>query len=339
VEKDREMTGIANATTRKMAKPRKPPLSRASRAPKPGSQSLDGIGTAGSKSGDILPEPDPAIDEIVKIWRRRQRWHGAEKKLVLQGRAVCREWTNGDRTAANVLFDKARAGEDSGDDLVFVLAPFLASIEHFAKRRADLERDLHKRVKSLPVWPWVQSVKGFGPGNLAAIIGEAGDIGSYRSVSGLWKRMGLAVIDGKRQRKCTDTIEALLHGYSPRRRSVAYLLSDTMIRAKSPGYYQHYSDRRAYELARSDAGKPAITPTAPTMHAHRRAARVMTKRVLRDLFLKWKNIEIRDDQIEAETQYRGVVTIEASARLPLQPKSPDAGASPFPLKPTRETQP
>ncbi|HET6442413.1 MAG TPA: hypothetical protein VFH53_08555, partial [Phycisphaerae bacterium] len=37
--------------------------------------------------------------------------------------------------------------------------------------RRDLERRMTKAVMSLPVWPWVEAVKGFGPLGLAIIIG------------------------------------------------------------------------------------------------------------------------------------------------------------------------
>lgn len=112
--------------------------------------------------------------------------------------------------------------------------------------------------------------------NLAAIIGECGEIAGYRNPSCLWKRMGLAVIDGGRQRKVADAEQAIVHGYNPQRRAVAFLLGDCLIRANSP-YKAVYDARKLVELQREE-----MTP----IHAHRRAARYMVKRVLRDMWIE-----------------------------------------------------
>jgi hypothetical protein len=228
-------------------------------------------------------EPTPA-DEIVQGWRMRQRWHRAEKSLRLQGKAFCRAHTDGDKEAGSQLFDEARAG-NAPAHVVFGLMPFFNAIDSFGPERKQIEKRLRLLAQSLPVWPWVASVKGFGDLNLAALVGECGDIGSYRSPAAIWKRMGLAVIGGGRQRRVTDAELALEHGYSPNRRSVAYLLGGTLIKTggeESP-YRAIYAARKEYELARQDEGKPKSQG-----HAHNRAARYMTKRALRDLWSAWR---------------------------------------------------
>jgi hypothetical protein len=231
-------------------------------------------------SDSPLSRPSPIIREIIQLWRMRQRWHRAEKSLILQGKAICRAWTGGDKGKASDLFDEALAGNHSDPVLAVALMPFIASIEKFAPERKAIEKRLRKLAKQTPWWSWVEQVKGFGDLNLAAIVGEAGDIASYRNPSCLWMRFGLGVIDGGRQRKVADAKEALRHGYAPHRRCVAYLLGDTIIKKTSP-YRQVYLDRKVIEAER----------TKTKAHAHNRAARYMVKMILKDLWIEAKRIE------------------------------------------------
>lgn len=247
------------------------------------------------------PNHDPVIEQIIQMWRLRQRWHRAEKSLVLQGKALCRAWTAGDKTAASDLFDKARADITSVDPtLATALVPFMDAIGTFEPKRDGIEKHLKKMVRDLPIWPFVQSIKGFGEGNLAGVIGECGDIGTYRNHSCLWKRMGLAVIDGERQRKCADLEKALVHGYNPSRRAVAFNLSDSIVRAQVRNVKDDdgkktdqrialgalgelYIARKAFEETRTVNDKPVSG-----IHAEKRARRYIVKRALRDLYCAWR---------------------------------------------------
>lgn len=229
------------------------------------------------------------VEQIVQLWRMRQRWHRAEKSLTLQGKALCRSWTNGDKAKASELFDTAADGGNVPPEITIALMPFLSSIERFQPERAKIERELQKLSKSLPIWAWVANQKGFGSLNLAAIVGEAGDVGSYRNPSCLWKRMGMAVIGGIRQRKMSNAEDALAHGYNPSRRAVAYLLGDCLIKGNGEGRYRTlYLARKEIEAARDEVKTKA--------HAHNRAARYMTKRVLRDLWGEWRRCGLSEPQ-------------------------------------------
>lgn len=97
--------------------------------------------------------------------------------------------------------------------------------------RKNVETAMIALATQLPVYAWAKHVKGFGDKGLAIIAGEAGiPIGDYRTVEGLWKRNGVAVIDGERQRKKTDKAQAAAHGYSPKRRSELWTLAASMIK-------------------------------------------------------------------------------------------------------------
>jgi len=224
----------------------------------------------------------PIIANIRQTFRLRQRWHRAEKSLILQGKAACRAYTDGDKTAANALYDLEP--HEQPVEVAMMLMPFKGAIETFRPLREKLEDDLKEMAMTLPAAEWVKSTHGFGEGNFAYIVGCAGDIGSYRTPACLWKRMGLAVIDGKRQRKIADLEQAFIHGYSPSRRSVAWMLGKSLRwAAKNCPYTLLYEATLAKELAREDAGKPASD-----VHARKRAARRITKEALKDLWIAWR---------------------------------------------------
>ena len=75
--------------------------------------------------------------------------------------------------------------------------------EHFADRFQGIEDELSaiigRTVKDHPVWPWLDEVKGIGPGLAGAILAPI-DILRANSVSALWKYAGQGVTDGERDR-------------------------------------------------------------------------------------------------------------------------------------------
>jgi hypothetical protein len=252
--------------------------------------------------------PSQTVAQIIHLWRMRQRWHRAEKALTLQALAICRgqvrEPSDGLKLSkaklakAQALFDAARKGEGK-QGLRWALKPFLEALPIFEQHREMIEKRLTKVVRTLPVWPWVKGVKGFAELTLAAIVGESGGpnapnaVGSYRGPQALWKRFGLGFVDGEPQRK--DTKLGDLMGYSPERRSAAYLLGKWVRMAqvrvdKKTGeataigpYGAIYLDRLRHELARTDEGAAEYET-----HAKKRAVRKMSKIVLRDLWMQWR---------------------------------------------------
>lgn len=248
-------------------------------------QSAGFIGGDEEAQSTLVPpiSVSPLVSEIIQLWRMRQRWHRAEKSLILQGKALCRAWTAGDKDAANALHVRAEKREDVDPTVSMALMPFLAAQAGFSKERAAIEKRLRKLAQSSDLWPWVSEIKGFGPLNLAAVLGEAGEIANYRNPSCLWKRMGLAVIDGGRQRRVADTEKAILHGYAPARRCVAYLLGDTLIKSGDACRYRPVYTGRRERTAETHADWTKA-------HSHNDGARVMTKRVLRDLWVEARRL-------------------------------------------------
>jgi hypothetical protein len=256
------------------------------------------------------PPHEGVIGDIIYYWRMRQRWHRAEKSLILQGKALCRSIVQGTKEEGSALFDDAEAGKDVDSATLAALAPFLMSIEHFRKARLGVEKELASRAKKIPAYDWILSVRGIAAGGYASLIGEAGDIGSYKSVSALWKRMGLAVFEGVRQKRMTNAEDALLHGYNPSRRSVMWNIGNGIIgsmgRGKRPApgadldqydwtpYERLFVERCRYECANNPEKMPLATSVKDgelresyPKHAQARAKRYVEKRFLRDLYAKW----------------------------------------------------
>lgn len=190
-----------------------------------------------------------------------------------------------------------------------IIAASNASRAPFDEIEANTKKQMTDNAKQLSAWKeFGESILGFGLASFATIIGEAGDLSRYSNHSKLWKRMGLAVMDGKRQGAPGTGASAedwIRHGYSPLRRSHVWNIGDTMLKAQirvvkdaagedtgeriSRGEYGAiYLARKAYEIAREPEIKPIV--------AHRRAQRYMEKRLLRNLWRAWR----RATDIESE---------------------------------------
>jgi hypothetical protein len=181
--------------------------------------------------------------------------------------------------------------------------------QSFDKIRDAAEKEMRKLVKMLPTWPWVASVRGFGDLGLAIVVGEAGgDLSRFETVSKLWKRLGLAVINGKRQGAPGAGATAddwIAHGYNRRRRAEVWaVFSDSMFRAQWRG------DRDEDGKKPEKTGKPIAVPAHPIGpygevyayektkalnyewtqgHVHNHARRLMTKAAIKDLWINWNN--------------------------------------------------
>ena len=239
---------------------------------------------------------DPGIQRIVEEHRRRMDMLRGRQRIELQAQAICRRYVDGDKAEAAKLWAKVR--KDEGHELRVWLQPYIVAMEPFDAAKHEIEKTLAKLVKELPVYAWAKTVSGFGEVSLAGVIGECGiGPGEYRSVSALWKRMGLAVIGGGRQRKIAGS-EAIEHGYNAERRSLMWNIGGCLMKAQlrsekdengkkiEGSEYalgelgQVYLDRKAYLRERD--------PERSAAHIHNDAKRYMEKRLLRQLWQQWR---------------------------------------------------
>lgn len=187
--------------------------------------------------------------------------------------------------------------------------------------REKVETDMRKLARTLPVYAWANGVRGFGDLGLAIIIGETGDLSLYETKERVWKRLGLAVIDGIRQQRRSDPDEAAAHGYNPKRRAEIWALTDSLSRhqwrskkddvpAHAIGPYgEVYGRRKADRTERNNSGafeewalsiaaarkragkKPAAENLAGRLtkaHINNDARRIMAKALVADLWAEWR---------------------------------------------------
>jgi hypothetical protein len=114
--------------------------------------------------------------------------------------------------------------------------------------------------------------------------------------------MGLGCMDGNRQGNPgpgATSEDWIAHKYSPRRRSAMFVIGDTMLKKRST-YRDLYDERKIYEQEKARAAGLTIAPAAkiPAKRKHEfisegvihlRSKRYMEKRLLRDLWVAWRN--------------------------------------------------
>lgn len=300
-----------------------------------------GVAPPAWSSGHITLAPyDPApiaetVDQIVYLHRRRQAAIRAKTKVILMQKAEIRSMLcsdadfEEDKTTERVTaFGKAprkltKAAQKRVDDsikaalveieaglpeseIAHVIFAYVQSERVFERQCEDYKKQMVKAVKRLPIYKWAQSVTGFGDVSLATIIGECGDIGTYKSISAVWKRLGLAVINGRRQGNPGEGASAqdwIDHGYNRSRRSVSFVAREHVIGGmgkwrpemgstlEDATYYQRvYAERARYEaeklglpITESDKGKESYKK-----HVAMRAHRYVEKRLLKHLYLEWR---------------------------------------------------
>jgi len=247
------------------------------------------------KSSETHKKGDSATPRIVEEWRRRMDMLRARQRLELQAQAICRRFVDGDKVEAAKLWAKVK--KDPGHELRVWLNPFIMAMDPLDSAKADIEKTLTKLVKAHPVWKWAETVQGFGAVSLAGVIGECGrGPGEYRSVSALWKRMGMAVIEGGRQRRVAGDA-ALLHGYDAERRSHMWNIGGCLMKAQLRSEKDDGTKVAGTEYSLGDLGTvylerkaylQARDPERNKAHVHNDAKRYMEKRLLRQLWQEWR---------------------------------------------------
>lgn len=251
------------------------------------------------------PEHTVTIEAIQNLFRLRQKLIQATTSLTLQAQSTVRLPTASDDDFAS---DEAKAAarkrteklygeviKDPDHPLYWNVLPYLSMLESANRDRAAYEKEMARLVKSLPIYAWAKHVKGLGDVSLANIIGACGDIGSYKSVSAVWKRMGLAVFNGNRQGnpgKDASKEDWIAHGYNRRRRSVAWNMGNSLILGmgrfrpvygedvdanEEYTYYQKvFANRARYEAERSCPFKKKVKgEMVPVLDENGEVVRIM----------------------------------------------------------------
>jgi len=305
------------------------------------------VGSPIPDAANDLAQPEPAapypgthpshhdrINSIIEVYRLRQDMIRARTKLILQAQASLRRGFNGDKDLAAKTF--AEASKDLAHDYRGQISPYLGALEILDEQQSAYEKWLVRDVKGLPIYAWAKAIKGFGDLSLACIIGETSgfanddiyyrgklhlkagqfySVGDFKCVSALWKRMGLAVLNGHRQGnpgKGATADDWVKEGYSKTKRSVMWNVGNSLILSMgkfrpmfgedvdaNPEYtvlQKVFANRCRYEAQRlpSKDGTPikesATGKESYSLHAANRAKRYTEKRLLRMLYSEWRRV-------------------------------------------------
>lgn len=252
--------------------------------------------SAALNSRSTLPDPE-TISAIRIACADYWTWLRAEVRLANQAGAILRGLLDVDearrerpayveslKAQARAMFDTMVSGKtDPPLMLAKLLDPFIISVRRFREMHKDAEKEMEALALQLPVSAWTNSVPGIGAKSLAMIIGETGDLNNYATVSRVWKRMCVAVLDGIAQGKLpkgASSEEWIEHGANKHRRAVLFNSTNGALMYKHKNRYGGIYDKRR---ARTSITHPDWTKK----HSDEDARRIVAKEVLKDLWVAW----------------------------------------------------
>lgn len=193
---------------------------------------------------------------------------------------------------ASALIDLVSKGEAESPLKTLILTS-LIGIDAFDDMKTAIEKEMVKLAKTLPAAKWVakHEQRGFGLLFLAIVIGETGDLGNYANPGKVWRRLGCApwTFEGKTAMGATwragkegklPASEWEQFGYSPRRRSIAYLIGEGIVKQNQDGPY-----RKRYDEAKEKCQK--LHPDFKPLRCHLHGMLLATKLLLRELWCEW----------------------------------------------------
>ena len=223
-----------------------------------------------------------------------KRWDDFNRmKSSIQNRiyGIIRQETNCTKSQCSKWHKRAFSEEVADDPLLQKINSRAVIFEEDRKRYAELEKgpakEMVKCVEAMPIWEWAKDIRGCGPMVMAKLL-AIWNPGNFPTIAKSWKRLGLAVIDGERQRKRTDKRLAVIHGYSPKRRSIVWQMEDCLHKGNGDGYYREvYKERREYEKEMHPEWDHVKKPG----FSYQRARRYMIKRFIKNMWCEWRKLE------------------------------------------------
>lgn len=226
--------------------------------------------------------------------------------------------------ASKVIKETIARGEITSKMDGLILSTTL-SIDGFDREKKTLEKEMLACARQLPVAAWVEepNQRGFGLPFLGIVIGETGDLAGYANPGKVWRRLGCAPFtkEGETLMGATwrsrgkSRTQTKLHasdweefGYSPRRRSIAYLIGEGLIKQNNGGPYRLRYDRKKAEAARKHPDWLECSKCKGTgktqrgtkcsnckgtgrvmMRCHLHGMLLATKLLLKNLWLEWND--------------------------------------------------
>ena len=213
--------------------------------------------------------------------------------------------------ASKLIRDVSDGSADSPmKDIILVT---LIGIDAFNTLQKQIEKEMFPLAKELPVangkqsWINREQQKGFGVPLLSVVIGETGDLANYSNPGKVWRRLGCApwTFDGKTLMGKTwrsgkygklPASEWEAFGYSPRRRSIAYLIGECLLKNNKSAYRKRYDETKAAVKAKH--------PDYSDGRCHNHGLLLMTKLLLKNLWLEW-NPQLADPKMDIKRAKAG----------------------------------
>ncbi len=220
-------------------------------------------------------------------------------------------------TEASALIKAVAAGE-ADPPLKNVILVTLQGIDAFNGEKDVLEKQMVATAKQLPVAAWVKSPeqRGFGLLFLAIVIGETGNLANYPNPAKVWRRLGCAPwsFDGQTHMGATwragkegklPASEWEQFGYSPRRRSIAFLIGEGIVKQNGAAAGEEENGESKSETDVGSAPPPRLCgpyrqrydeakaaahvahPDWPPLRCHRHGMLLATKLLLKRLWIQW----------------------------------------------------
>ena len=245
-----------------------------------------------------INDQDRTLMRLEQVHRLREDFMRARIKVTNQVKASKRR------------ISKNPVDEDLSPDVHY---ESLLSTKVFDAPEKAYEKQMKELAKGLPAYDWFCEQAGCSTTSFATILAETGDLSKYSNPAKVWKRMGLSVNgEGESDKNRTKGVNT---GYSQRRRMIAYRAGSAIVK-NGKEYRQVYLDRKAYENERDEAGyneayvkrnrsfmsgtyaskenqERVKSGRLPLCVIDLRAQRYMTKRLLRDLWIRW-NEEVKE---------------------------------------------
>jgi hypothetical protein len=207
---------------------------------------------------------------------------------------------------------------------------------HYVAIEDKAVAEMERLAALLPVASWFNAnVFSSSFVSLAVIIAETGDLSGYANPGKVWKRMGLAVMNGVRQgglRKTASKDEWIAHGYSAKRRSFMFVIGDVLV--KKQGYLREvYLGEKQKQRTKAVAAGLTVAPAAKIPekrkaefisdgHIHKMSQRYMEKRLLKNLWQAWRratpNLETSELVPAAKIEPQAVSLVNSIGGLPVE---------------------
>ena len=180
------------------------------------------------------------------------------------------------------------------------------AVRGFDGMKNQLEKEMLELAEDLSVAEWIdeEPQRGFGLQMLSIVIGETGDLSNYENPAKVWKRLGCApytkdgvtLMGSTWRRRNAKRGEVRLEkedwekfGYSPRRRSIAYLIGENMVKQNGQKKDGNWTFKGPYRL-RYEEGKLVFAERHPDytkLRIHNHGMLVSAKLLLKNLWLEW----------------------------------------------------